>query len=308
VKGLSAFAEDAGLQMLRAKMLNPQRSGPLTHQPVDFGAHGDFQSVLTWVSDLHQSRPGWVVGWMQLTPMPATAAGRKSPRINASVSLWAYADAGAHASSKGGMPTYPRMDLSGALRELAAGTGKGAVKFLELHLGPDTAPMRGPSDSPRVKGWVTGVAPSLHEVNDFAVRLARSDLLSDVSLVDDGSASARKLGANKFRVEFRANPLAKPSQAAAAVPDPFRMAAGEGVARANPKGGNGQGEDPFAPSAADIAGQLRLQAVVGKACMINNRSYRVGDVVDGYTIVQITEHGVVVTSGTTRAELTLAKK
>jgi hypothetical protein len=140
-------------------------------------------------------------------------------------------------------------------------------------------------------------------VNDFAVRLARSDVLSDVTLVDDGSAAARRNGPHKFKIDFRANPLAKPSQAAAAVPDPFRLNPAEGVA-----GAPGHGEDPLAPTAEDIARQLRLQAVVGKACMINNRSYRVGDVVDGYTLVQITEHGVVVVSGATRAELKLAKK
>jgi hypothetical protein len=299
VKGLSAFTEDAGLQLLRARMLSPQRSGSLIHQPVDFGAHGDFQSVLTWVADLHQSRPGWVIGWMQLTPLGAAAAGRPSPRVNASVSLWAYAESGSAAAGKVGMPTYPRMDLSGALRELAAGAGNTPVKFLELHLGPDTAPTRGPSDGLRLKGWVTAVAPSLNEVNDFAVRLARSDVLSDVTLVDDGSAAARRGGPHKLKIEFRANPLAKPSQAAAAVPDPFRLNRPEAVAGA---------EDPLVPTPDDVARQLRLQAVVGKACMINNRSYRVGDVVDGYTLVQITEQGVVVVSGTNRVELKLAKK
>jgi hypothetical protein len=120
-----------------------------------------------------------------------------------------------------------------------------------------------------------------------------------VTLVDDGSAAARRGGPHKFKVEFRANPLTKPAQAAA-VPDPFRLNA--------PGAAGGQGDDPLAPTPEDVARQLRLQAVVGKACMINNRSYRVGDVVDGFTLVQITEQGVVVVSGATRVELKLAKK
>ena len=93
-----------------------------------------------------------------------------------------------------------------------------------------------------------------------------------------------------------------------APPGPTRPGSGRPRTCRSPVAGPAGGEDPLALTADDVARQLRLQAVVGKACMINNRSYRVGDVVDGYTLVQITEQGVVVASGANRVELKLAKK
>ena len=336
LKKMFELSESAGMATKTVKTLKSERSGGLVKQPVEVSVNGTFPEAVAYLQRLHEALPHALPATMEMSQDPKSPLDPAQPlpvvfKVDCyfmpddaqpaeSAEPGEDADADADADAPGASRVLPRQpELAPALVQVSKAAG-GRLAFLNLSIKTAAANQVPPFIHPTIT--VEALALGDADVARFTHGLSRGDRLADVNLI---VSEDHMLGGHKFRkckVEVRVTdpPEGSPpplNAAAAAPPDAFRFPAALQLKPAPAPRPGAPAQDPAAAAraaeraaATRDAQKLRLQTILAgqvKSCMINNKLYREGDEVSGFTIEEISPGTVTLQRGEHRFQIRMQK-